>query len=545
MHSSQFDRLLSLFNKQTQFKTLLTKLSNLGVVTGGALVYALNDFVPKSTVGDVDVFLLGCDNEIKCLSYLLTINTCIRDLNLDATYASHGASTTAVVDIKFAGENVNVQLIFTNMTNAEDVVNNFDLDYVQSYYYCAKLYSSNSAALSYKKREISQFYTPSFKWGRFEKAAQKGFKTVAFGAETNVLPEFEYMQFGDFMKGKITFSAMANTYYERRQTIAMSNPVLESIVLADNVEPVGRFAHLAHVPVTCKLRFGGDYVHTCKYFSARIVIKNVIKSRFLAAGAPIPIKLDKYAAPNTFFLNNFDAMKLVKSGSTPVPLNKAVSVIVKPYAYKPKGSSETILRCYVELVNDNILALPIAKNFAVKDHQGHSVKKITVPSENIVPTFKFKQPSRFVNIKTLPVPVKEDVKEADIEDIKPTEPLPTDEVLVSKEEVISTTIIHDIHDIHDESESDKKNIERIKLIIDTVTGKTKAAKIKSAAFNKYLELSNTMSGTELYTEVCSYAVKLLVVKDHAKISLASNLVMGIKVDPVGSFDDMIEFVNGF
>ena len=40
-------------NLEDIFKILNTK----GVIAGGSVVYALNDFVPKTSVGDIDIFI--------------------------------------------------------------------------------------------------------------------------------------------------------------------------------------------------------------------------------------------------------------------------------------------------------------------------------------------------------------------------------------------------------------------------------------------------------------------------------------------------------
>jgi hypothetical protein len=673
-HRIAFSRLVGLFTNRKPFRRLIRQLSDIGVIAGGSVVYALNKIVPKTTVKDIDVFILDCDTKAQCMAYLKIVNSYVRKLDLKVTYSNHGMPKTSVVDMKFENEDVTIQLIFSKMISAENVVNEFDLDYVQSYFHLSKFFSTESAINASKNKSIEKFFTRDIKFERLEKAAAKGYKTPVFGFKSFVPGNMLFVSFEEFVSGENTFTSMGHNYYEPRQKNILVSPELISILRAKNYTCQPRHGTATKcIQIRCEIKFANSeniYKYSC--FSAQVIAKAVFKSEFSDWAL---VKLDGGSACNKFFIDNFNMIRIHKSQADAFPLNKQVNIIVRPYAYehceldektykyKTTSDSRPILRCYIQLTNDNVLPMKISPKFTVWDAVDKAkpctnhplpsvvyneptkckilednddttydqvdtyVRRSNVVSKKIVKdissaesdsdqdtealiseeqpkkstnkkipikeeaessseeatsedkdftrdVFKSKEPvlsssdetSEEYVAKTKPKPkVPKNVKAKKVKKNKKIDTMDEDSDLPSSKDTFSETmrkaLLHaEILMSSEESSSEKssssdssqiyespKNIERIRLLKDCVAGKSKTSckKIKIAAYKKYLDLCWVKTGEDLYTEVCSYALRLMFVKNHSDVVLASELALNVKVSPVSSFDLMVKFINGF
>ena len=64
--------LLKMNPYNTEHHRLFQKITNLGIIAGGSVVYASNNFTDKSTVGDIDIFVM---NENRKNMYKIMLRT--------------------------------------------------------------------------------------------------------------------------------------------------------------------------------------------------------------------------------------------------------------------------------------------------------------------------------------------------------------------------------------------------------------------------------------------------------------------------------------
>ena len=180
---------------------LFSKLSDVGVIAGGSIVYALCDFVPKSSVGDIDVFV----------NTLSDFHTCVNILRPYATEYSSNCKSLSVVSIKTS--TAIYQIIYKPFSEpyAMNVLESFDYDYVQCGYYKGKVYITSRCINAHNAREILEFCSTRFAFNRLKKAVIKGFKT----------PIIERVQTKKLTPVRITYEQLQtakikpmNTYYD-------------------------------------------------------------------------------------------------------------------------------------------------------------------------------------------------------------------------------------------------------------------------------------------------------------------------------------------
>lgn len=169
---------------------IIEKIQNLGVIAGGSVVYALNDFVPKNSVSDIDVFVNSVD-ELKQIVSLLNVE----EMNVIST------NEPSILNVK-TFETI-FQIIIHPFKNPIEIINSFDLDYVQCGFYHGKLLISERAILAHKNREIKFISTLRVGKKRFLKALNKGFKTPVFGIPKNEIiyqkiENIDEIKFGSF-----------------------------------------------------------------------------------------------------------------------------------------------------------------------------------------------------------------------------------------------------------------------------------------------------------------------------------------------------------
>ena len=164
---------------------LIKYLTDNFCICGGSVVYGLNPFVLKETVGDIDVI---CGNKRKMLEALSVVR---RTCNVTAFERVSSASysgvcdgdefgAVSIVNVSLEGNEVKLQFILQEYTNILDIVQNYDLDYVQCGIDKGMIFRTESCARSHRERQVFEAYQiPNAK--RMRKATLKGFKAPIFG----------------------------------------------------------------------------------------------------------------------------------------------------------------------------------------------------------------------------------------------------------------------------------------------------------------------------------------------------------------------------
>ena len=172
-------KLTSLFEKSVdekehdnnKFYELINMLQQKHVIAGGSIVWLLNDFVPKNTVGDIDVFVNMEEEYTKLITLLKTkYNATLSSISQN----SYGTfENCGVVSAKIFNR-ITIQLILLAYTDPMDVLQSFDLDYVQCALHNNTIYKTDACAESHLARAIL-CYKPPCKFTRFSKVLKKGF----------------------------------------------------------------------------------------------------------------------------------------------------------------------------------------------------------------------------------------------------------------------------------------------------------------------------------------------------------------------------------
>ena len=167
---SKFDLCINRLNclYQHEMEPILRRLSQLGIIAGGSVVYACNDFVPKSSVGDIDVFITR-------ENFLIAIKE-IHELFPEAMYQPHEEScrSTSILNIEIFEDEPNIQLIVIKKYHPMEIIQSFDLDYVQCGLHLNKIYQTKACEKSFESR-IVQYSMGACKIHRLDKAKNKGF----------------------------------------------------------------------------------------------------------------------------------------------------------------------------------------------------------------------------------------------------------------------------------------------------------------------------------------------------------------------------------
>ncbi len=165
---------------------LVEKLSNIGVIAGGSIVYTLNDFVPSDSVGDIDVYINDKQKFIDLINYIkFKYPVEIEVINFSDYEQSSSFSEIGIVNITLPHERVKLQLILIEYDFPMQIIESFDLDYVQCAFFKDSIYTTNQCNQAFHDRKIyiATEYPPSFK--RLKKAISKGFSTILIGEESS------------------------------------------------------------------------------------------------------------------------------------------------------------------------------------------------------------------------------------------------------------------------------------------------------------------------------------------------------------------------
>lgn len=200
---------------------LLISLSKLGYIAGGSVVYALCDFVPKNSVGDVDVFFNSAENFMKAIDAIQE-NSGPNPPIFSASKTGELNDYISVVNIKVDTFTVHIQLIYRKFSDAEDLISSFDYDYVQCAIHEGILYATKVCREAHMQRKIMWIHKNQLETQRSAKAIQKGFMCPLLGGpifnSTNPNPRFNGIGLENVDRKNITLKNIktmdCNAYFD-------------------------------------------------------------------------------------------------------------------------------------------------------------------------------------------------------------------------------------------------------------------------------------------------------------------------------------------
>lgn len=181
------NRLKSLLNEMD--KTIIEFVQERAVIAGGSVVYSLNEFVPRQTVKDIDIYINNEEtfneifNYIRARSKNVNITT-TSSVNYNGT-KSNIENSISIVNIYSYNEVVSFQLILFKYETPFDIIRTFDFDYVQSAFYKNQVYLTNLCRQAHRTQQVK--YGAHIPYSaRLTKAVNKGFKSIIIGSEKYV-----------------------------------------------------------------------------------------------------------------------------------------------------------------------------------------------------------------------------------------------------------------------------------------------------------------------------------------------------------------------
>jgi len=192
------ERLQNLIKPAGLFKFITDR----AVIAGGSVVYALLSDVPLDTVGDIDIFINSEQTFNEILTELEERNIGRFDSRQGNTYqvfrhefdhiqnntpdGDHVQNHTpdepsdnlgiSIVNVTMSPAELSIQLIMSEFQSPMDVINNFDLDYVQCAFYQGQFYQTKYCQEAHQTRQINYFKDSRLKHYRLKKAIAKGFR---------------------------------------------------------------------------------------------------------------------------------------------------------------------------------------------------------------------------------------------------------------------------------------------------------------------------------------------------------------------------------
>lgn len=247
-------------------KELLLELSSVGFIAGGSVVYALTDYVPVTSVGDIDVFVPSESVFNYCLK-LLNKKCAVEDY---LVYNKDEISVATVV----LRDYVNVQLIMAQADTMEQVLHSFDLDYVQCGIHCGKLYQTEACKQALAARTVSLIYDTRCNLKRLQKAVKKGFSVPlvlkCMKDCNDKLPATQSMQWEAILTAKKQFT---NFYLPDRQPLMHCYSSLKADKV-EQVEPAQPHPGLKKAASLVLLLADGTRVHrSC--ISSKVTIEHI------------------------------------------------------------------------------------------------------------------------------------------------------------------------------------------------------------------------------------------------------------------------------
>lgn len=174
-------RLANLFSSNDLF----LYLNENGVIAGGSVVYALNEFVPRETVSDIDVFINNKETFLEVFNYIhqeYSVKQCfyINGYFGPTTKDVHD-NIIGIVEIHLDDGNIPIQLILQGYSSPMEVIQSFDLDYVQCAYHQDELFITKYCRKSHHRRRVLRGMKFPPVYNCLLKAHHKGFKTPLLG----------------------------------------------------------------------------------------------------------------------------------------------------------------------------------------------------------------------------------------------------------------------------------------------------------------------------------------------------------------------------
>ncbi len=153
------------------YKYILKELSEYGVIAGGSIVFALNEFVPLESVGDIDIFVNTKENYDNCIKLLYSL------FDIKFKIIAFGDEKNYAVVNMLINNKYNIQIIYNDFITPVDVIDVFDIDYVQCALHKGELYITDRCLRSHRHRQIFEVSDIRFRNNRLQKAVYKGFKS--------------------------------------------------------------------------------------------------------------------------------------------------------------------------------------------------------------------------------------------------------------------------------------------------------------------------------------------------------------------------------
>jgi len=165
IHSN--DGLLTRFGNWISQRNLLTELTDLAVLAGGALLWEFDEFHPET--GDLDFFVLN--NNKVAFREIITRICSYYGVNIVSIFSKVEEHCICTITIN---SHLTFQIILTNHTTPREVVENFDMDYIKIYHYQGVTEANNGAIEAMTTHKIDNINR--FRLHRVLKAIKKGFK---------------------------------------------------------------------------------------------------------------------------------------------------------------------------------------------------------------------------------------------------------------------------------------------------------------------------------------------------------------------------------
>lgn len=233
---NELKKIGELYEENDKIINLLSTLSNIGVIAGGSVVYSLNDFVPKDSVGDIDLFVNSKDKMLESVDLIhKKFPKC--EFNVHDVYNIQGIISMVTIDI-YENSSHPIQVILYDFESIEDdLLDLFDIDYVQCGIHKNKVIITKRCEESHRERKILKI-SSNVKRHRLEKATLKNFQCIIFETIDNdytILPTIN-ISLEDFLNLNLNF-LRKNEYFERDYSKKM---ILTDSIYISHIEVVKR-----------------------------------------------------------------------------------------------------------------------------------------------------------------------------------------------------------------------------------------------------------------------------------------------------------------
>lgn len=192
------EKLSSLFDNESVAFSCLLELQEHCVIAGSSIAFALSDVFIREDIGDVDLFLLkGQDfhfiqkiisKYFTILSYKVVHNEYDEDRRPEDI--SRKLQEVSVITLEI-NDRINFQVIMTNFETVDEVLNNFDFDYISVAIYQNKIYGEEEASLSWREKRVLQSKTTDVYTHRFQKTLKKRFRMPLYKVKSKADISYE------------------------------------------------------------------------------------------------------------------------------------------------------------------------------------------------------------------------------------------------------------------------------------------------------------------------------------------------------------------